>query len=306
MVEPIKFLINENILNKMKKFYDSQMVPFESENLLLKAHAIGCDIEVTSDYEASFLGQNAVHEAKHWSRSLAKKIEQEKNSDHLCMHPHIGAAETGSADFLGPLCVVACYADDEALEIIKNLKIDNVDDLSNQEIINCAKLLKGHLISSLLVLDNSHYNKMIDSGINQANIRARLFNQAVVNVLQKVKKIVEFKVIDQFVSPKTYYNYLKSEVIVVKDMIFETNADEQYLAVLAAEIISRYAYLQYFASMTKSLKMNLARGAGTNAEIVAVKLANKYGEKILTKVCKLNFTNTKRVKGALKKLKEGL
>ena len=32
MVEPIKFLINENILNKMKKFYDSQMVPFESEN----------------------------------------------------------------------------------------------------------------------------------------------------------------------------------------------------------------------------------------------------------------------------------
>lgn len=42
-------------------------------------------------------------------------------------------------------------------------------------------------------------------------------------------------------------------------MIFETNADEQYLAVLAAEIISRYAYLQYFASMTKSLKMNLAR-----------------------------------------------
>ena len=97
-MEPIKFLINENILNKMKKFYDSQMVPFESENLLLKAHAIGCDIEVTSNYEASFLGQNAVHEAKHWSRSLAKKIEQEKNSDHLCMHPHIGAAETGSAE----------------------------------------------------------------------------------------------------------------------------------------------------------------------------------------------------------------
>lgn len=90
------------------------------------------------------------------------------------MHPHIGAAETGSADFLGPLCVVACYADDEALEIIKNLHIDNIDDLSNQEIINYAKLLKGHLISSLLVLDNSHYNKMIDSGINQANIRARL------------------------------------------------------------------------------------------------------------------------------------
>lgn len=49
--------------------------------------------------------------------------------------------------------------------------------------------------------------------------------------------------------------------------------------------------------------MNLARGAGTNAEIVAVKLAHKYGDKILTKVCKLNFTNTKRVKGSIKEIK---
>ena len=242
-------------------------------------------------------------------QSIGLEVQQKRLSrkriqiTYVCIHILV-LQKQDLLIFLGRF--VSLHADDEALEIIKNLHIDNIDDLSNQEIINYAKLLKGHLISSLLVLDNSHYNKMIDSGINQANIRARLFNQSVVNVLQKVKKSVEFKVIDQFVSPKTYYNYLKSEVIVVKDMIFETNADEQYLAVLAAEIISRYAYLQYFASMTKSLKMNLARGAGTNAEIVAVKLAHKYGDKILTKVCKLNFTNMKRVKGALKKLKEGL
>ena len=31
---------------------------------------------------------------------------------------------------------------------------------------------------------------------------------------------VDKKVVNQFVSPKTYYNYLKSEVIVVKVFIF--------------------------------------------------------------------------------------
>ena len=141
---------------------------------------------------------------------------------------------------------------------------------------------------------------MIDNGLNQANIRARLINQALVNVLQKAKKNVEFKVIERYISPKTYFNYLKNEVIVVKDLMFEEHADQQYLAVLAAEIISRYAYLSYYASMTKSLKIKLARGSGSNVDAVVVNIAEKYGEKILTKVVKLNFTDTKKVKSMLK------
>ena len=79
----------------------------------------------------------------------------------------------------------------------------------------------------------------------------------------------------------------------------EENADRQYMAVLAAEIISKYAYLQYFASMSKSLKMKLVRGNSSSADQVAAAIAEKYGEKILTKVAKLNFTNTKRVKAML-------
>ena len=71
------------------------------------------------------------------------------------------------------------------------------------------------------------------------------------------------------------------------------------MAVLAAEIISKYAYLQYFASMSKSLKMKLVRGNSSSADQVAAAIAEKYGEKILTKVAKLNFTNTKRVKAML-------
>ena len=49
-------------------------------------------------------------------------------------------------------------------------------------------------------------------------------------------------------------------MIVVKDLMFVTEAEKKYMAVLAAEILSRYAYLQYFANMSKSLKMNLVRG----------------------------------------------
>lgn len=299
-MEPIKVEISKNTLNKMRKFYDSQMVPFEDDTILLKAHAIGCDVVVDTSLVATFTGQNAIHEAKHWSRKLATRIKRAKESNEFCKVHHIGAAETGSNDYLGPLCVVACYVPQENISFIKDLQIDDVDALTPQEIVEYAKEIKSKVIFSLLVLDNSHYNKMIDSGINQANIRARLFNQAIVNVLQKAKTTVEFKVIDQFVSPKTYFNYLKSEVIVVKDLMFEEHADEQYMAVLAAEIISKYAYLQYFASMSKSLKMKLIRGNSAAVDQVAADICTKYGEKILRKVAKLNFTNTKRVNAMMK------
>ena len=64
---------------------------------------------------------------------------------------------------------------------------------------------------------------------------------------------------------KHILNYLKNEVIVVKDLMFVSDAEQKYMAVLAAEILSRYAYLQYFANMTKSLKMNLIRGSSSTS-----------------------------------------
>lgn len=300
-MEPIKIKVDEILLEKMKKYYDSQMVPVDDTDLIFKAHAIGCDITARMDGTIEFHGQNALQEAKHWSKKLEKKINNITSiSGDIFPYHHIGCAETGSADYLGPICVVSCYVSLENIQLLKELNISDVSTLSNQDIINCAKLIKDKLVYSLLILDNSHYNKMIKDGFNQANIKAKLYNQATVNVMQKVKQNVKVKVINQFVSPKTYFNYLKSEVIVVKDLMFETSGEEKYMALLAAEILSRYAYLQYFSNMTKSLKMNLCRGTSSNVDTVAAKIALKYGENMLTKVAKLNFTNTKRVKMLIK------
>lgn len=299
-MEPIILKVEDSTLEKMKKYYDSQMVPVDDTNLIFKAHAIGCDILAKKDGTIELSGQNALQEAKHWSKKVAKELSKMTSiSDDIYQYHHIGSAETGSADYLGPICVVSCYVTSQDIEILQELNIDDISSLSNQDIVNCAKVIKDKLIYSLLILDNSHYNKMVQEGFNQANIRAKLYNQATVNVMQKVKQNVKVKVINQFVSPKTYFNYLKNEVIVVKDLMFETNAENKYMAVLAAEILSRYAYLQYYANMTKSLKMNLCRGTSTSVDAVAAKIASKYGEKMLTKVAKLNFTNTKRVKALL-------
>jgi ribonuclease HIII len=224
-----------------------------------------------------------------------------KNTNKYFKASHIGCDETGSADFFGPLCVVACYIDKRDTEWLHSIGIQDPKSLSDLEVMEMARKIKDRVIYSLLILDNSHYNQMADEGFNLANIKAKIYNQAVTNVMQRLQMPVKHKVITQFVSPKTYYNYLKDEVIVVKDLIFHQKGEEEYLAIVCSDILSRYAYLQYFTNMSKSLKMKLPRGTSVSVEHTAVEIASKYGVKMLTKVTKTNMTNYKRVKDLLQK-----
>lgn len=211
-------------------------------------------------------------------------------------HSHIGCDETGSGDFFGPLCVVACYIDENDYDWLLSINVRDPKTMSTQEIIDIARQIKDRIVYSLLILDNSHYNQMASSGKNLANIKAQLYNQAITNVMQKVAMKVDKKVINQFVSPKTFYNYLKNEVIVVKDLSFQQKGEEEYLAIMCASILSKYAFYQYFNNMSKSLKMKLPRGTSSTLDYVAVNIAKKYGKKMLLKVTKTNMTNYKRIK----------
>ena len=213
---------------------------------------------------------------------------------------HIGCDETGSGDFFGPLCVVACYIDERDYDWLMSLNIRDPKLMTPQEVIDIAREIKDRLVYSLLILDNSHYNQMAAAGHNLANIKAKLYNQAVTNVMQKVTMKIDKKVVNQFVSPKTYYNYLKNEVIVVKDLSFEQKGEEQYLAIMCSSILSKYAFYQYFNNMSRSLKMKLPRGNTSSVvDHVAITIAQKYGKKMLLKVTKTNMTNYKRIKDVI-------
>ena len=238
-----------------------------------------------------------MHVEKYAPVTEAGSSTEEKNYYPLS---HIGCDETGSGDFFGPLCVVACYIDERDYDWLMSLNIRDPKLMTPQEVIDIAREIKDRLVYSLLILDNSHYNQMADAGHNLANIKAKLYNQAVTNVMQKVAMKIDKKVVNQFVSPKTYYNYLKNEVIVVKDLSFEQKGEEQYLAIMCSSILSKYAFYQYFNNMSRSLKMKLPRGNTSSVvDHVAITIAQKYGKKMLLKVTKTNMTNYKRIKDVI-------
>ena len=90
------------------------------------------------------------------------------------MESHVGCYETGSLDFFGPLCVVACYVDQKDEKELNELGLDK--EMSTNDIEKIGKILKDKLTYSLLLLDNSHYNQYVKEGQKLSCIKAKLYN----------------------------------------------------------------------------------------------------------------------------------
>ena len=108
------------------------------------------------------------------------------------------------------------------------------------------------------MLDNSHYNQYVKEGQKLSCIKAKLYNQAMINVIQRIEHPISKVTIDAFLAPKKYYRYLKSKIVVVRHIEFKK--EEMSLAMKCAHILSQYAYLQYYQNMCQSLNTTLPRG----------------------------------------------
>ena len=206
------------------------------------------------------------------------------------MENHVGCYETGSLDFFGPLCVVACYVDQKDESWLSKL---NLEVTNNEEIIQIGKVLKEKLTYSLLLLDNSHYNQYVNEGQKLSCIKAKLYNQAMINVIQRINHPISIKTIDAFLAPKKYYRYLKHKTIVVRHLEFKK--EDMSLAMKCAKILSQYAYLQYYQNMCQTLNIALPRGFNILANDAGTSLVQEYGKDILYKVSKTNFPNYKQI-----------
>ena len=73
-------------------------------------------------------------------------------------------------------------------------------------------------------------------------IKALLHNQAIIKTSSKLNHTVPV-ILDQFCTPQLYFNYIKDETLIYRDIDFHVRAEQVHLSVAAASIIARYAYL---------------------------------------------------------------
>lgn len=252
-----------------------------------------CVITAYTSGKVVFQGEGAELHASGYSAVSAKKTKTTPMARHADTYPQCGSDEVGTGDYFGPITVCATYVGCEDVEFLRNLGIQDSKAVKDEVIREVAPILMERLPYSLLILDNAKYNRIHDTN-NMVAIKCKLHNQAFVHLRNKLGQLPAFIIIDQFVQGSSYYRYLTQEKDVIKDIHFETKAENKYLSVACGSIIARYAFLKAFDAMCEHYHFEFLKGASAKVDENIRLFVKMYGKEELIKVSKLHFANTKK------------
>lgn len=224
--------------------------------------------------------------------------ESEQKNNVAATYPQAGSDEVGTGDYFGPVVVAACIVCEEHVAALKKLGIQDSKQMNDEKIREAAPIIQDLCPNSILIVNNMKYNA-IHEHTNMNAIKAKLHNQAYLNLIQKGHTLPSLCVVDQFSPKPVYYNYLKNEPKVVETLTFETKAENKYLAVACASVLARDAFLRYFDKLDEKYAFEFARGAGPAVDQCGKRFVEKYGFDALKEVAKLHFKNTEKIRNLL-------
>ncbi|AZU63559.1 ribonuclease HIII [Neobacillus mesonae] len=313
-------------INAMNKFYEKQLLGKNPPGSVFAAKTSGCTITAYQSGKVLFQGNDCDREAGRWQDAGAPAAGKLGNAGKPGISGHtaagksksaakgnvptgigqmsvIGSDEVGTGDFFGPITVVAAYVKKEHIPILKELGVRDSKDLNDEKIIEIAKSIKDVVPFSLMTLKNDKYNQVQQAGMSQGKMKALLHNQAILKVLEKIApEKPEAILIDQFVQQSTYFLHLKGQKAIARENVyFSTKAEGIHLAVAAASILARYAFIQYIDKLSDAAGFRIPKGAGSLVDEAAAKLILKKGPDSLSSFVKLHFANTDKAMALVRK-----
>lgn len=298
---------NEKIL-QMKDHYKAYILDKVPQGGVFAAKLPTCMITAYKSGKVMFQGNAAETESGKWgeavSESKGKSSTPKTRTDRFAVPTNIsslaiiGSDEVGTGDYFGPITVVAAYVEPSQMPLLQELGVKDSKDLKDPQIIKIAKDIIHVVPHSILVLHNEKYNTLQERGMTQGKIKALLHNKALSHVLRKIEPTKPDGIlIDQFAEPDIYFRHIQKEEQIVKENVyFSTKAEGVHLAVAAASIIARYAFVTEFEKLSEIAGVPLQKGAGSGVDKIAAQIIKKKGEASLRQIAKLHFANTEKAK----------
>lgn len=307
----IVFKISDNIKPSLIKFYKDLTLDKKPPYSVFQAKDADTTITLYESGKVMFQGISADIDAnvwidlerKHNNRIIDIKTGKEKKVDenpkiNFDKYSTIGSDEVGTGDYFGPIVVTATYVSKEQSDFLHSLKITDSKKITDDKIKEITPQIIDKISYSTCILKPSDYNSNYSEDINMNKIKAILHNKVLLNMVEKTPDYDKI-VVDQFVNPKKYYEYLESTPQKVKNITFTPRAEEQCLSVACASIISRYIFLSEMEKLSQELGASIPKGAGASVDEYAKNIVQKFGFEKLKETAKLNFKNTDKVKDLL-------
>ena len=285
----IVYKISDNTMNEMKEYFEDKKRLKTPPYAVFQADEADTVVTLYESGKVMFQGVSADIDAAVW-----KERDDYDRLDYYFINS-IGSDEVGTGDYFGPIIVASAFVKKSDISFLEDLGVRDSKKVTDEKIIKIAPDIIKRIPHSIVILDNENYNKNYSTDINMNKIKAILHNKALLTLLNKDSYNYDMIVVDQFVNKTKYFEYLKGNPNVVRNITFTTKAEDKCLSVACASIISRYLFLKEINRLSKELQITIPKGAGTEVDKVGKEIVAKYGKEKLYSISKMNFKNTAKI-----------
>ena len=215
------------------------------------------------------------------------------------LSPHVGVDESGKGDFLGPLVVAAAYTDADLGPKLLALGVRDSKQITSDrracEIAAKIRALLGPSRCSVLKMGCRAYNRLHAKMRNVNRILSWAHARCIENVLERVPDC-PMAISDQFGRADSVKNALLERG---RRIEFRSRPRaESDIAVAAASLLAREAFLQSLAELSTRFALPFPKGAAPHVRKAAEEIVRKHGPAALPDCCKLHFRTLDEVLAA--------
>lgn len=203
--------------------------------------------------------------------------------------PLVGSDESGKGDVFGPLVVASVRLEAGDAAKLRQGGIADSKKKSDAAILRLAPALRATFPCAVEVLDPPEYN----AGYARIGNLNTLLARQHVRAIERVARPGDRVLVDQFADAKL----LEREASGLDIELDQRPRAEREMAVAAASIVAREAFLERLAALSDAWACDLAKGAGPPAEEALLRFVELHGPERLGEVAKLHFRTIQRLLG---------
>jgi ribonuclease HIII len=218
----------------------------------------------------------------------AKLGYEEVHSPEM-FEPHFGIDESGKGDFFGPLVIAGVYVDREIARKFLEAGIQDSKRIgSDARIRALAKIIKTTpgAIGDTVAIGPERYNDLYEKFGNLNSLLGWGHARVIENLLAK-KPGCPRALSDKFADTRVIEGALLQHGKAIR--LEQRTKAEADLAVAAASILAREAFIDWLERRGKAMGVKLGRGVSEQVKAAAKKLVEAEGPGVLRKVAKIHF-----------------
>jgi ribonuclease HIII len=203
--------------------------------------------------------------------------------------PHFGVDESGKGDFFGPLVVAGAYVDGAIARKFLDAGVQDSKRIgSDARVRVLAKTIRETpgAATDVVLIGPERYNALYEKFENLNKLLGWGHARVIENLLEK-KPDCPRSLSDQFADTRVIQRSLLQHSRKI-DIQQRTKAESD-IAVAAASILAREAFINWLERRGKLLGMRLGRGVSVNVKETAAKLVEAKGPGILREIAKVHF-----------------